>query len=74
MDIETVRRNAFAMPFTNPAYPRGPYRSVDRDYLIITYRTDPDALRAMLPEPLELRESLVKFECTRMPDSTPEPL
>ena len=70
MDIETVRRSAFAMPFTNPAYPRGPYRFVDREYLIITYRTDPDALRAVVPEPLELREPLVKFEFIRMPDST----
>lgn len=70
MDIETVRRGAFAMPFTNPAYPRGPYRFIDREYLIITYRTDPDALRAVVPEPLELREPLVKFEFIRMPDST----
>jgi acetoacetate decarboxylase len=32
---------AFAMPLTNPAYPPGPYRFVDREYLTITYRTDP---------------------------------
>jgi acetoacetate decarboxylase len=41
-----------------------------REFLIISYRTDPDALRAVLPEPLEFTEALVKFEFIRMPDST----
>src|SRR5215471_2425416 len=35
-----VRRRAFAMPLTNPAYPIGPYRFYNREYLIITYRTN----------------------------------
>ena len=67
-----VRERAFAMPLTNPAYPPGPYRFVDREYLIITYRTDPAKLREIVPEPLELdeREPLVKYEFIRMPDST----
>jgi acetoacetate decarboxylase len=43
MRIEDVRRHAFAMPLTNPSYPRGPYRFHDREYLIITYRTDAEA-------------------------------
>ena len=46
MNIADVRRQAFAMPLTSPAFPPGPYRFVDREFLIITYRTDPDALRA----------------------------
>ena len=67
---EVVRR-AFAMPLTNPAYPPGPYRFVNREYLIITYRTDPAKLRSVVPAPLELdeRETLVKYEFIRMPDS-----
>src|SRR5262245_23684849 len=65
-----VRRRAFAMPLTSPAYPIGPYRFVDREYLIITYRTDPEKLNAVVPEPLKLEEPLVKFEFIRMPDST----
>ena len=67
---EVVRR-AFAMPLTNPAYPPGPYRFVNREYLIITYRTDPAKLRSVVPAPLELdeREALVKYEFIRMPDS-----
>ena len=70
MNEDAVRSRAFAMPFTSPAYPIGPYRFVNREYLIITYRTDAEKLRALLPEPLELREPLVKFEFIRMPDST----
>ncbi|PNS09649.1 acetoacetate decarboxylase [Solilutibacter silvestris] len=71
MNADDVRKNAFAMPITSPAYPRGPYRFVNREFFIITYRTDPDALRAVVPEPLELGpEPLVKYEFIRMPDST----
>ena len=58
------------MPLTAPAYPRGPYRFVNREYLIITYRTDAHTLRALVPEPLHIEEPLVKFEFIRMPDST----
>ena len=65
-----VRKRAFAMPLTSPTYPPGPYRFVDREYMIITYRTDPEALRAVLPEPLEASEAIVKYEFIRMPDST----
>jgi acetoacetate decarboxylase len=70
MEESEVRRRAFAMPLTSPAYPIGPYRFVHREYLIITYRTDPEALRALVPAPLEVSEPLVKFEFIRMPDST----
>lgn len=65
-----VAARAFAMPFGSPSYPRGPYRFVDREYLTITYRTDPDALRAVVPPPLEIAAPLVKYEFIRMPDST----
>ena len=70
MTEDEVRERAFAMPMHNPAFPPGPYRFVDREYLIITYRTDPDALRALIPAPLELIDPVVKFEFINMPDST----
>jgi acetoacetate decarboxylase len=38
--------------------------------LIVTYRTDLDALRAVVPEPLVVTEAIVKYEFIRMPDST----
>lgn len=70
MDIDTVRKTAFAMPLTSPAYPPGPYRFINREFFIITYRTDPARLRAMVPEPLEVPEPLVSYEFIRMADST----
>lgn len=70
MKAKDIKANAFAMPFTSPAFPRGPYRFTQREFLIITYRTDMDALRAVVPEPLEVVKPLVKFEFIRMPDST----
>src|ERR1700680_4323052 len=70
MQAHEVREKAFAMPLTSPAYPPGPYRFVDREYLVITYRTDADKLRAVVPEPLQIEEPLVKYEFIRMPDST----
>ena len=65
-----IRNNAFAMPMHNPAYPVGPYRFIDREYLIITYRTDPKLLEALIPAPLKLAEPVVKYEFINMPDST----
>ncbi|MCD6047307.1 MAG: adc [Gammaproteobacteria bacterium] len=64
--------NAFGMPVRRgiTTYPEGPYRFIDREYLIITYETDPDALRAVLPSCLTFEEPIVKFEFIRMPDST----
>ena len=70
MNIDDVKRNAFAMPLTSPAFPPGPYRFIDREFLIVTYRSDPDALRAVVPEPLQIGEPIVKYEFIRMPDST----
>jgi len=70
MNEKEVRERAFAMPLTNPAYPPGPYRFVNREYMIITYRSDPERLRAVVPAPLELESPHVKYEFIRMPDST----
>nr|WP_314075241.1 acetoacetate decarboxylase [uncultured Roseococcus sp.] len=70
MNEDDVRSRAFAMPLTSPAFPPGPYRFVDREYLIITYRTDPEKLRALVPEPLKTEQPVVKYEFIRMPNST----
>jgi acetoacetate decarboxylase len=70
MKESDVRQRAFAMPLTSPAYPVGPYKFYNREYLIITYRTDIEKLRAIVPEPLQVTEPLVKYEFIRMPDST----
>jgi acetoacetate decarboxylase len=70
MKIADVKQQAFAMPLTSPAFPPGPYRFINREYLIITYRTDREALEAVIPEPLTFDEPLVKYEFIRMPNST----
>ncbi|MDQ7250469.1 acetoacetate decarboxylase [Dongia sedimenti] len=70
MDRATLRASAFAMPLVNPAFPPGPYRFVDREFFIIRYRTDPEVLRRVVPEPLEVVEPVVNYEFIRMPDST----
>jgi len=59
-----------SMPMASPSYPRGPYRFVQREYLIVTYASDADAIRAALPAPLEPDGSgQVLDEIIRMPDS-----
>jgi acetoacetate decarboxylase len=58
------------MPATSPAFPMGPYRFVNREYMIITYRTDRAALEKVVPAPLQIADDIVKYEFIRMPDST----
>jgi acetoacetate decarboxylase len=70
MKATEVRSRAFAMPLTSPAFPMGPYRYSNREYLIVSYRTDPAKLRELVPEPLEVAAPVVNFEFIRMPDST----
>jgi acetoacetate decarboxylase len=68
--VKNIQKQAFAMPLTNPSYPKGPYHFINREFLTITYRTDMEALRRVVPEPLEIPEAIVKYEFIRMPDST----
>jgi acetoacetate decarboxylase len=70
MNIDEIRHQAFAMPLTCPAFPPGPYRFMRREFLVVSYRTDLQALRAAVPEPLEVVDAVVKYEFIRMPDST----
>lgn len=70
MKAHEIRERAFSMPLHSPSYPRGPYRFVNREYFIISYRTDPAALEKVVPRPLEATEPIVKYEFIRMPDST----
>lgn len=61
---------AASMPASSPSYPFGPYRFFDREYFIISYRTDAEAINRYLPEPLEPADDpIVHYEWIRMPDS-----
>lgn len=53
----------------SPSYPKGPWRFINREYLLIHYESDMDAIRQMLPEPLLPDGNHVVFEWMRMPDS-----
>jgi acetoacetate decarboxylase len=59
------------VPAISPSYPLGPYRFVNREYMIITYETDPELLRQAVPEPLVPNtDNQVLYEWIRMPDSS----
>lgn len=70
MKIADVRAKAFAMPLNNPAFPPGPYKFYNREFVIISYRTDPALLAKVVPEPLVPAGDTVNYEFIRMPDST----
>lgn len=60
-----------SMPLMNPSYPAGPYRFIDREYFIVVYESDPEAIEAAVPEPLKPNGSnRVFYEWINMPDSS----
>ena len=60
-----------SMPALNPSYPPGPYRFVDREYFVVVYETDPEALAWATPEPLRPDGSnRIFYEWINMPDSS----
>lgn len=70
MDIDTIK-SLPSMPAAGPSYSQGPYRFVNREYMVITYETDPAIIRHQLPEPLEpIGDPIVHYEWIKMPDST----
>lgn len=60
----------FTTPLASPAFPHTRYHFKNREYLNIVYRTDPEALRKVVPEPLEIDGDLVRFEVIGMPDAS----
>ena len=57
-----------SMPLQSPTYPHGPFKFFKREYLIISYRTDPALIRAGLPEPLEPVGDTVAVQWLDLPD------
>jgi acetoacetate decarboxylase len=63
--------NLPSMPLAGPSYPKGPYRFIDREYMVISYETDAEIIREQLPEPLEpIEQPVVHYEWIKMPDSS----
>ena len=70
MNMNDVRELT-SMPLASPSYPKGPYRFINREYMVISYETDPEIIREQLPEPLEpVEQALVHYEWIKMPDSS----
>jgi acetoacetate decarboxylase len=78
MDAQEVLTH-LTTPLTAPPYPAvlnnrsreelyKTGRFIDREYLNIYYRTDPEALRQIVPEPLEIDDPVVRFEVMHMGD------
>ena len=38
-----------SMPAAGPSYPAGPYRFIHREFMVITYETDPEFIRPACP-------------------------
>jgi len=63
--------SAHSMPIFSPSYPKGPYIFKQREYMIITYESDAEAVREALPEELEpVKGNLCYYEWMKMPDSS----
>ncbi|MCX7160351.1 MAG: acetoacetate decarboxylase [Proteobacteria bacterium] len=60
--------NLPSMPLQSPTFPRGPYRFFKRQYMVISYATDADAIREALPEPLEPEGDTVSVQWLDLPD------
>jgi acetoacetate decarboxylase len=58
---ENVVKRAFAMPLSSPAYPPAPDKFLDRPALTVTYRTEIERIRQLVPEPLELKDPVVSL-------------
>lgn len=60
-----------SMPAAAPSYPMLPFHFKQREYMIVVYESDKDAIRRMVPEPLIPDPSgQVFYEWIRMPDSS----
>jgi acetoacetate decarboxylase len=59
-----------SMPILGSSYPKAPNRFINREYLNVSYETDPEAIRAVVPEPLEPDGNVITFEVMKMPDSS----
>ncbi|MEN9945778.1 MAG: hypothetical protein RLZZ293_164 [Pseudomonadota bacterium] len=68
MKINEVKQS-FAMPITSPSALPMAYKFKNREYFIIAYETDIEALQAMVPEPLKVVSNVVKYEFMNMHDA-----
>ncbi|NVZ88182.1 MULTISPECIES: acetoacetate decarboxylase [Pseudomonas] len=63
---ESIRQKAFSMPIHAPAYAQPPSWFLDRPSLTISYRTDIELARAIVPEPLVVKDAIVSLSFLSM--------
>lgn len=64
-----IVKGGFSTPLDAPTIPRFPFRFRDVEVFTMTYRTDPAAIAALLPEPLEPTGDAVMIHLYRMNDT-----
>jgi len=64
-----ILKSGFSTPLDAPTIPRFPFRFRDVEVFTMTYRTDPDAIASLLPEPLEPTGDAVMIHLYRMNDT-----
>lgn len=73
LDLRLKREDILKLssnPAISPSFPFGPYRFIDREYLLISYETDIEQLKKGVPYPLVPQSNIVIFEWINMPDSS----
>ncbi len=70
MNIKEIQQHAFGMPITSPSCLKIDYKMRNREYFIISYETDIEILKQVVPEPLKVVSNVVKFEFMKMPDAS----
>ncbi|PTE92300.1 acetoacetate decarboxylase [Staphylococcus equorum] len=63
-------KNIVTTPVNAPAFSPTNSFFKNREYVNVMYETDIEALKRVVPEPLEVTSNLIKFEIINMPDST----
>jgi len=61
---------AAGTPISASPVPKVMHRFNKREHIFVYYKTDKEALRKVVPEPLEIEEPIVRFELMKMHDVT----
>lgn len=67
---EDIIKSGFSTPLDAPMVPPFPFRFRNVEIMTVVYRTDPAAIRALLPEPLEPTGDQVMIHVYKMTDTS----
>ena len=69
LTVERIRRGGFSTPWDAPTVPPFPFRFRDAEVLTLYWRTTPEAVRFLLPPPLEPTSDVACAHVYRMADA-----